>query len=127
MKTLIEQLAKYAAYHRNRRNIALHLIGIPLIFASIDILLSHPAVAVVGLGLTPAILVSLPVGLFYLALDLRLGILMAFVLAGGAWLGTAVAGFSTAIWLGVGLSMFAVGRIIQFVGHVHEGRKPALP
>ena len=31
MKTLVDQLAQYADYHRDRRNIASHFIGIPLI------------------------------------------------------------------------------------------------
>ena len=30
MKTLTDHLAQYAAYHRDRRNIATHFIGIPL-------------------------------------------------------------------------------------------------
>ena len=30
MKTLVDQLAKYATYHRDRRNIATHLVGIPM-------------------------------------------------------------------------------------------------
>ena len=125
VKTLTDQLSTYAAYHRDRRNIALHLIGIPLIFASIEILLSRPAFAVGGLGLTPAALLSLLAALFYLALDLRLGLVMALVLGTGAWLGTAVAAFPTPTWLATGISMFVVGWIVQLVGHAHEGRKPA--
>lgn len=125
MKTLTDQLSTYAAYHRDRRNIALHLIGIPLIFASIEILLSRPALAVAGLGLTPAILISLLVGLFYLALDLGLGAVMALVLAAGAWLGKVIAALPAGTWLGIGIAMFVIGWIIQLVGHVHEGRKPA--
>jgi uncharacterized membrane protein YGL010W len=125
MKTLTDQLSTYAAYHRDRRNIALHLIGIPLIFASIEILLSRPGFAIGGLILTPAILLSLLVGLFYLALDLGLGVVMALVLAGAAWLGMAVAALPTGNWLGAGFGMFVVGWIIQLVGHIHEGRKPA--
>lgn len=125
MKTLTEQLSSYAAYHRDRRNIALHLLGIPLIVSSIDTLLSRPALGVGGLSLTPAILISLLVGLFYLALDLRLGIVMALVLAGGAWLGKAIAPLPTAHWLGIGIGLFVVGWIVQLVGHLYEGRKPA--
>ena len=125
MKTLTEQLSSYAAYHRDRRNIALHLLGIPLIFASIEMLLSRPAVAASGLTLTPAILISLLAGFFYLALDLRLGIVMALVLAAGAWLGKAIAALPTAHWLGIGIGLFVVGWIVQLVGHLYEGRKPA--
>jgi len=125
MKTLTDQLSTYAAYHRDRRNIALHLIGIPLIFASIDILASRPAFRLDGIALNPAILISLAVGLFYLRLDLRLGLVMALVLTGACWLGKAVAAMPTHLWLEAGIGLFVVGWIIQLVGHVQEGRKPA--
>ena len=123
MKSLIDQLAKYAAYHRDRRNIALHLVGIPLIVASVDVLLSRATFAVGSLSITPAILLSLIVGLYYLRLDLHLGLAMALLLAGGAWLGKAVGTLPHPIGIGVGL--FVIGWIIQFVGHAYEGRKPA--
>ncbi len=125
MKTLTDQLSTYAAYHRDRRNIALHLVGIPLILASIEILGSRPIFALAGMTLTPVILIAVAAGLFYLLLDLPLGLTMALVLAAGAWLGETIAAMPTATWLGVGVGMFVVGWIIQLVGHVHEGRKPA--
>jgi uncharacterized membrane protein YGL010W len=123
MKSLTDQLAYYAAYHRDRRNIALHLVGIPLIVASVDVLLSRATFAVGGLGITPAVLLSLIVGLYYLRLDLRLGLAMALLLAAGAWFGKAVATLPQPIGIGVGL--FVIGWIIQLVGHAYEGRKPA--
>ena len=32
---------------------------------------------------------------------------------------------STMVWLGAGVGLFVVGWIVQFIGHVFEGRKPA--
>lgn len=59
MKTLTEQLVRYAEYHRDRRNIATHFVGIPMIVAALAILLSRPAVAFVEalfpLGWRPAL------------------------------------------------------------------------
>lgn len=43
MRSLEDQLAAYAAYHRDARNIATHFIGIPLIVVSLLALLSRPA------------------------------------------------------------------------------------
>ena len=40
MRSLEDQLAAYAAYHRDARNIATHFIGIPLIVVSLLALLS---------------------------------------------------------------------------------------
>lgn len=125
MKTLTDQLSTYAAYHRDRRNIALHLIGIPLIFASAEILLSRPVLAIGRLALTPAALLSFAVGLYYVLLDRRLGAAMAVVLTAGTWLGAAVAACPTPLWLGAGIGLFVIGWIIQLVGHAYEGRKPA--
>ena len=34
MKTLTDQLAGYAAYHSERRNIATHLVGVPIFVAA---------------------------------------------------------------------------------------------
>ncbi|MEY2953064.1 MAG: hypothetical protein RLZZ401_1151, partial [Pseudomonadota bacterium] len=31
MKTLIDHLAQYGAYHRDPRNIATHFVGVPMI------------------------------------------------------------------------------------------------
>jgi uncharacterized membrane protein YGL010W len=43
MKTLTDQLANYAAYHRDRRNIATHFVGIPMIVVAVATLLARPA------------------------------------------------------------------------------------
>lgn len=125
MKSLTDQLACYAAYHRDRRNIALHFLGIPLIVLGVEITLSRAALAVGPWHLTLAMVVAGLAALYYLRLDLRLGLAMAVMLALGAWLGSIVAAQGRAFWLGAGSGLFAVGWIIQFVGHIYEGRKPA--
>ena len=35
MKTLVDHLAQYAAYHRDRRNIVTHFVGIPMIVLAV--------------------------------------------------------------------------------------------
>lgn len=125
MKTLIDQLGQYAEYHRDRRNIATHFVGIPLIVVAVAVLLSRPGFEAVGLWWSPATLVSLVSALYYFRLDLRYGLVMAALLALSLWIGAALAVQGTAAWLGAGLGMFVVGWVIQFVGHYYEGRKPA--
>ncbi|MFC5694739.1 DUF962 domain-containing protein [Pseudomonas sp. GCM10022186] len=125
MKTLIQQLGQYAEYHRDRRNIASHFVGIPLIVVAVAVLLSRPGLDVFGLWLSPAVAVSLLSALYYFRLDLRYGLVMAVLLWLSLWVGAALAVQDTAIWLGAGLGMFVVGWVIQFVGHYYEGRKPA--
>ena len=125
MKTLVEHLSQYAEYHRDRRNIATHFVGIPLIVLAVAELLSRPGLELAGLWLSPAALVAAAAAIFYLRLDLRYGLLMSALLLLSLWFGAALAVQSTTLWLSVGVALFVIGWIIQFVGHYYEGRKPA--
>ncbi|HEX4917199.1 MAG TPA: Mpo1-like protein [Limnobacter sp.] len=125
MKTLVEQLANYAAYHRDPRNIATHFVGVPIIVLSVLILLSRWSVDVAGIAVTPALVVFIASSIFYFKLSLSYGLAM-FILHGLLLLvaGT-FATASTVTWLAAGVGVFVVGWVIQFVGHYYEGRKPA--
>ncbi|AHL31528.1 membrane protein [Pseudomonas brassicacearum] len=125
MKSLVDHLSQYAAYHRDPRNIASHFIGIPLIFFAVAVLLSRPGWPLGAILMSPALLVAVASAWFYLRLEVRLGVLMTVLLGLAVWLGQTLAAQSTAVWLGSGLGMFVVGWVIQFVGHYYEGRKPA--
>ncbi len=126
MKTLEQQLSQYAAYHRDRRNIATHFVGIPMIVVAAAALLARPVFAVVGgVPLSPSLVATAATVLFYLALDLRFGLAMALFMGGAWWAGASLAAHTTALWLTVALALFVVGWAIQFIGHAFEGRKPA--
>ena len=127
MKTLVEHLANYAAYHRDSRNVATHFIGIPMIVLAVTTLLGRPAMPL-GEGsayLTPAMVVYALSCLFYLRLSAGFGLAMALVLALFLYAGAHLAALPTGAWLGAGVALFVAGWIIQFVGHYYEGRKPA--
>ena len=121
MKTLVEHLSQYAAYHRDARNILTHFVGIPLIVIAVATLLSRPQWA----AISPALVLMVASAVFYLRLELRLGLLMTLLLGLAVWLGYALAALSTGLWLGWGVGLFVLGWVIQFVGHYYEGRKPA--
>ncbi|AXP06381.1 Mpo1 family 2-hydroxy fatty acid dioxygenase [Pseudomonas bijieensis] len=125
MKSLVDHLSQYAAYHRDPRNIASHFIGIPLIFVAVAVLLSRPGWPMGAVLVSPALLAAVASAWFYLRLEIRLGVLMTVLLGLAVWLGQMLAAQSTSVWLGSGLGMFVVGWVIQFVGHYYEGRKPA--
>jgi uncharacterized membrane protein YGL010W len=117
-------LQQYAEYHRDRRNIATHFVGVPMIVVALGVLLSRPSVTVGALTLTPAWVLYALTAIWYLtrgqfvlgaATSVGVGVLVA--------LSHALAG--AGIWLGGGLALFVVGWIVQFVGHYYEGRKPA--
>ncbi|OLL31920.1 hypothetical protein BTH42_09840 [Burkholderia sp. SRS-W-2-2016] len=128
MRTLTQQLTQYAAYHRDRRNIATHFVGIPLIVLALAVLLSRPAfgAGLLPVTLSPAWLLFVAATVYYLALDVPLGVLMACVsalcVAFGEWVGAQ----GTLVWLATGIGLFVIGWAFQFVGHVaYEHRKPA--
>ena len=122
MKSLEEQMAVYSAYHQDARNKATHFIGVPVIVLSLFIPLAWLRIEAVS----AAMVVAAALVVYYLVLDLALGLAMLVVLAVLAWLGEriamqgAVAGWT---WFGV---LFVGGWILQLVGHVYEGRRPAL-
>ncbi len=125
MRNITEHLSQYAAYHRDRRNIATHFVGIPMIVFGVAALLARPYWMVGGLPLSLSVLATLGSILFYFALDVRyalaMTVFMGLSLVTGVWL----AAQSTAVWLGAAGSLFVVGWVIQFVGHWFEGKKPA--
>ena len=125
MKTLVDQLSNYAAYHRSQRNIATHLVGIPMIVLAVVALLSRPAWMAGAVPLSPAVIVSAVTLLYYLRLDLALGLVMTGLFGLALWFGAWAAGLDTAAWLALGIGGFVVGWVFQFVGHYFEGRKPA--
>lgn len=119
-------MVQYAEYHRDRRNIATHLVGVPMIVFAVGVLLGRPSFEVAGLALTPAWVawaltaawyLTRGTGLLTLATTAVVGVLVA--------LGQPLASASTAGWLGCGIGAFVIGWAIQFVGHHYEGRKPA--
>lgn len=125
MKTLTEQLSQYAAYHRDRRNIVTHFIGIPMIVASMCILLSRPPLSADLLWLTPGAVISALVTLYYLRLDVRYGVVLGAYLWACLAFAHSLAPLAMGAWLAVGGGLFFVGWVIQFIGHYFEGRKPA--
>lgn len=125
--TGIEQnLTQYAAYHRDRRNIATHFVGVPMIVFSIILALATIIVPFGSVALSLAALASLALSAYYLRLDRALGIAMAIVL----FLMCAAASemthrLGTGASLGWALVLFVWGWAIQFLGHKFEGMKPA--
>ena len=125
MRNAQQLLTQYAAYHRDRRNIATHFVGVPLIVFAVGVLLAGVTFVVNGFAITAAWLVFVPVALWYLSRGLVLGLATSAVVALLLALAHPAAAGSTASWLGFGVGGFVVGWVIQFVGHYWEGRKPA--
>ncbi|MCX6128993.1 MAG: DUF962 domain-containing protein [Proteobacteria bacterium] len=127
MKNLTEQLTQYAAYHRDRRNIRTHFIGVPMIVFAVVILLSKPVLGFIfgDLPVSLALCSAVVASLYYLWLDRPLGLLLSLILAGMVLAAAPLAAMGNVSYLASGLGLFVIGWIIQGLGHVWEGKKPA--
>jgi uncharacterized membrane protein YGL010W len=122
------QLADYVEYHRDPRNCAAHVFGIVSLFLAGILPLTLWPVAVFGGKTTLAVVMALPVLLYWLVLDaaVGLGILaVAIVLFSTAAL--IVANVNVAGVWGLAIVLAAFGVTSQVVGHkVFERRKPSM-
>ena len=129
MRDTTSLLVQYARYHRDPRNIATHLVGIPLIVLGIGVLLSHPAIPLrpgALWALTPAWALWAAAALWYLTrggLLVTLSVIAAngMVMLAAHWLALQAGDR----WVAWGAGLFVAGWVIQFIGHYYEGRKPA--
>jgi len=116
----------YAAYHQDGRNKASHFIGVPMIILSLFIPLAWLRIDVGGVPVTAAMVFAGAVLIYYFVLDVPLALAMLAVNAVLIWAGHQIAGLGAAQGWAWFAALFAGGWIIQLVGHVFEGRKPAL-
>lgn len=126
MRPIEELLTQYAAYHRDRRNIATHFLGIPLIVFAVVLSLAAVSFPVAGLEVTPAAVACVVAAAYYFRLDAAFGATMAaafFAMCAAASEATARLGDGGALALAAAL--FVVGWALQFWGHRFEGMKPA--
>lgn len=125
MKTVQQQLIQYAGYHRDKRNILTHLVGIPLIYFAVVSLLSRPELAFMYVPITPALILASLLCLYYLKLHLGLGLVMVAFNACTLFCAHQLSGMATSDWLTISIGAFVIGWVFQFVGHYFEGKKPA--
>ena len=126
MQTLEQQMSFYAAYHQDARNKATHFVGVPMIIFGLFIALGWARIEALGVTLTAAMLLAAVVLVWYFLLDVPLA--LAMLVTNGVLLYLAhlvsVQPIATgALWF---LVFFGGGWVIQLIGHVYEGRKPAL-
>ena len=126
MKTIEDQMSFYAAYHQDARNKATHFIGVPAIMLSLFIPLAWLRIDVGGAPVTAAMLFAAVVLIYYFLLDVPLALAMLVITGAMVWIGHQIAALGALqgwIWFAV---LFVGGWIFQLVGHVYEGRRPAL-
>ena len=127
MKSIQQWLDEYGESHRNKTNKTIHWVCVPaIVFSLLALLWGVPLPGLADLGFanaaTALVLLS---GIYYFALSVPLALGM-LVLA-GAMLSVLYAvdtRIEMAMWQ-IGVAVFVVAWIGQFVGHKIEGKKPS--
>jgi uncharacterized membrane protein YGL010W len=126
VKTLEDQMSFYAAYHQDARNKATHFVGVPVIAFSLMIPMGWLRAELGGVSVTAALVVTAVLLLYYLALDIPLGLAMVAVFGLMLWGADSLSQAPLPASLAWFVVLFVGGWALQLWGHVFEGRKPAL-
>lgn len=126
MKTLEQQMAVYTAYHRDPWNRLTHFVGVPVIIFSILIPMAWLRLLLGGVEITGAALFVAAVLVYYYLLDVPLAIAMTAFIVPVTYFAEWVARMPWQTGLTAFLATFVGGWALQLVGHVFEGRRPAL-
>ena len=118
----LDQLAMYAAYHKDRRNQLTHYVGVPLIVFAIFVVLAEVRLGQSFSGATVILGVLL---LGYLVAVPAVGLLSVIAYVPLLLGAESVAGQEGPVQWAVAGASFVGGWAIQFLGHVFEGRRPA--
>ena len=122
------QLAVYVEYHRDPWNCAMHVVGILLLFTGAVLPLTLVKLPLFGFEISLAVILALPVLVYWLLLDAALGIgilVVAVVLFSIA--STIGAQTSTPMMWAIFGALVVLGLAAQTIGHkVFEGREASL-
>jgi uncharacterized membrane protein YGL010W len=123
---MLDQAAMYTAYHRDRRNIATHVLGVPAISFAIVMALQRVPLDFALPGLTLAWVVFILLATFYLWMHTLAGFLLDILLLAATW-GAGVLAMPPIgnYWI-IAAALFVGGWVLQLLGHGFEGRRPAL-
>lgn len=122
------QLADYVEYHRDPWNCAMHVVGILLLFTGAVLPLTLVDVSVFGIEVSLAVIMALPVLVYWLMLDAGIGfailVAMIVLLSVATAIGNQV---SLAMMWSIFAVLIGIGVAAQIVGHkVFEERQPSM-
>jgi len=123
---LMEMLTGYAAAHQHPVNIAVHLVGIPVIMLGVFIALAQVTIEIESFSFNLAQVAAVGLFLFYLTLDRIFA--LVFLLA--AYLIAMLAGWIAAHpdlpSMTIAAAAFFGGYLAQFIGHAVEKSPPVI-
>jgi uncharacterized membrane protein YGL010W len=123
---IAEQLQAYANFHRDRRNVYTHMVGIPLIVFAMQLWTSWLVLGVPGYFTLPLslLLTSSLLG-FYTKYNWRIAGIAAMYLLPLLAIAYGIHFVNVIHPVLVATSCFVLGWALQFIGHIFEAQKPA--
>lgn len=125
MTPLVEQMADYAAHHRQGRTKLTHFVGVPAIVLAVLVLLALARFRVGGVTVSLATLLVAAMVAWYVSRDLAIGVVLAVLVAPLLLLAEWVARQPLPVALGAFVALFVGGWAVQLIGHRIEGNRPA--
>jgi len=125
---LRRQLTDYVEYHRDPMNCALHVVGIVILFLGAVLPLSLLPVSVFCLQVNLGILLAIPVLIYWILLDIPIGLAIAGAAAILLFTAATIASHASVmvVWA-ISIVLILIGVAMQIIGHqVYERRQPAL-
>jgi uncharacterized membrane protein YGL010W len=123
---LLDMLTGYAAAHQHPINIAVHLVGIPIIMLGIFIPMTWLSIEIVNFKLNLAQITLFAMFIFYLTLDWIFAAVFLILGAGIAVLAAKLGSYPQSTALLIAATAFFGGYIAQFIGHAIEKSMPVL-
>jgi uncharacterized membrane protein YGL010W len=122
----MDMLCGYAAAHRHPFNVAVHLVGIPVIMLGVFIAFSRISVEINGFSLNLAQVTLVALFFFYLTLDVIFALVFLALAIAVAWFAALVAAQPPAVAWTASAGAFLGGYALQFVGHAVERSPPVI-
>jgi uncharacterized membrane protein YGL010W len=122
------QLTDYVEYHRDPWNSVMHVVGIILLFLGAILPPSLLHISAFGVETRLAVILALPVLIYWLLLDTALGAAILGAAVGLLWAGAVIVDSVSpiAMW-SIFATLIVLGVTAQIVGHqIFERRQPAL-
>jgi len=121
------QMAMYTTYHRDWRNRLTHFFGVPAIIFGLMVAMGLWRWHIGGYDLSLAVAFTLAVFVLWLVMDVGIALPLIVALVPMLALAEYIARRADSMTAWTVVAVFFVGGwVLQLLGHVYEGRKPAL-
>ena len=122
----MDMLTGYASAHQHPANIAIHLVGIPVIMLGVFIPLSWVSADVLGIAINLAHIGAFGLFVFYFTLDRIFSVVFLLYAVPVAILATRIGAEPMSVSGTVAAATFFGGYLAQFIGHAVEKSVPVI-